>query len=87
MSKTKKQKRRSVMPFRDRVQIGIEYMSYIKLNEIEIPSTLRARKLMFIRWYMERYGYKPFIVLFTELANDVLYIKEVTLERLIFNEK
>ena len=75
------------MPFRDRVNIGIEYMRYIKRNQIKIPNTLRARKLMFIRWYMERYGYKSFIVLFSELANDVLYIKEVTLERLIFNEK
>lgn len=75
------------MKFNDRVQIGIEYGYYIRINNIIIPENLQKRRVIFIRWYFERYGSKPFSVLFKELASEVLYIEEFTLQSLIFNEK
>lgn len=75
------------MTFRERVLVGIEYSEYIKLNNIKIPLKVKKRKQLFIRWYFDRYGNKPFNKIYHELANEVLWIEDITLEGLIFNAK
>lgn len=75
------------MSFKERVKIGIEYSRYIKRNDINIPLKVRKRRQLFIRWYFDRYGHKRFKDMYHELANEVLWIEDITLESLIFNEK
>ena len=75
------------MDFKDRLKVGLEFMSYISRNDIKIPHRINARKRLFIKWYIERHQNKPFDELIEELSEKILYLKTVTVERLIFNEK
>ena len=79
-------KRRKSMTFAQRVHIGIQFSDYVHRNNLMLPSTMRERKIMFIRWYIERYRHKSWDRLIRELSEDILYIKIVTVERLLFNE-
>lgn len=75
------------MEFNKRVGIGIEFMQYVTYNNIKLPAKMRERKRMFIKWYIERNRRRRYADIITELSNEILYIKEITLERLVFNEK
>ena len=75
------------MTFTKRVQIGIEFSNYIKRNNIVLSDKCKERRKVFISWYMERFRHKPFSKVYKELAHEVLWIEEITLESLMFNEK
>ena len=75
------------MTFEERLIIGIEYSRYVKRNNLAIPHLLKDRRRMFIRWYMERFSSKSVDQILNELANEILYIREVTLDSIMFNEK